>query len=99
MDRDPRISQRLTTGGCGESPSGSSPPPAGSTNRRKQCSLQTEGRVTLVDAYLAAAVLIGLTLNAALGWWWADPLPGLVVVYCAVRESALYHEHSPDRPA
>ena len=29
--------------------------------------LQTEGRVTLIDAYLAGAVLLGLVLNAALG--------------------------------
>jgi divalent metal cation (Fe/Co/Zn/Cd) transporter len=36
--------------------------------------LMTEARVTLVDAYLAAAVLLGVALNAALGWWWADPL-------------------------
>jgi divalent metal cation (Fe/Co/Zn/Cd) transporter len=36
--------------------------------------LQTEGRVTLIDAYLAAAVLLGLVLNSAAGWWWADPL-------------------------
>ena len=32
-----------------------------------------EGRVTLVDALLAGSVLIGLVLNAVLGWWWADP--------------------------
>jgi divalent metal cation (Fe/Co/Zn/Cd) transporter len=35
--------------------------------------LQTEGRVTLIDGILATAVLAGLVLNAALGWWWADP--------------------------
>ena len=35
--------------------------------------LQTEGRVTLIDGILATAVLLGLVLNAALGWWWADP--------------------------
>ena len=35
--------------------------------------LRTEGRVTLVDAILAVAVLAGLVLNAAAGWWWADP--------------------------
>ena len=49
--------------------------------------LQAEGRVTLVDACLAAAVLVGLTLNAAVGWWWADPLAGLVVVGYALREA------------
>lgn len=48
--------------------------------------LITEARVTLVDALLAAAVLVGLVLNAAFGWWWADPLAGLVIVYYGVRE-------------
>lgn len=32
-------------------------------------------------------MLIGLTLNAALGWWWADPLAALVIVYYALREA------------
>ncbi len=49
--------------------------------------LRTEARVTLVDAYLAAAVLSGLALNAGLGWWWADPLASLVIVYYGVREA------------
>jgi len=49
--------------------------------------LQAEGRVTLVDACLAGAVVAGLTLNAALGWWWADPLAGLVIVAYALREA------------
>jgi len=55
--------------------------------------LMTEGRVTLVDAYLAAAVLLGLVLNAALGWWWADPLAGFVIVFYGVKEGweALHH--------
>lgn len=48
--------------------------------------LLTEGRVTLVDAYLAGAVLVGLILNTMLGWWWADPLAGLVIVYYGARE-------------
>jgi divalent metal cation (Fe/Co/Zn/Cd) transporter len=48
--------------------------------------LWTEGRVTMVDAMLAAAVLLGLLLNAALGWWWADPAAGYVLVFYAVRE-------------
>lgn len=48
--------------------------------------LRTEGRVTMVDGILAAAVLLGLVLNAALGWWWADPAAGYVLVYYAIRE-------------
>jgi divalent metal cation (Fe/Co/Zn/Cd) transporter len=48
--------------------------------------LRTEARVTLIDAYLAASVLFGLVLNAAAGWWWADPVAGLVIVFYGVKE-------------
>lgn len=51
--------------------------------------LKTEARVTLVDAYLAGSVLLGLVLNALLGWWWADPLAGLVIVFYGLLEG--YH--------
>ena len=44
--------------------------------------LQTEGRVTLINGLLA-----GLVLNATAGWWWADPLAGLVIVYYGLREA------------
>ncbi|TKA04755.1 cation diffusion facilitator family transporter [Actinacidiphila oryziradicis] len=49
--------------------------------------LATEGRVTFVDGLLATAVLLGLALNASLGWWWADPAAGYVLVYYAAREA------------
>jgi divalent metal cation (Fe/Co/Zn/Cd) transporter len=49
--------------------------------------LSTEGRVTLVDGILALAVLLGISLNAAAGWWWADPLAALVIVFYAAREA------------
>ena len=48
--------------------------------------LVSEGRVTRVDALLAGAVLVGLVLNSALGWWWADPIAGFVIVFYGVRE-------------
>lgn len=48
--------------------------------------LTTEGRVTLIDGLLAVAVLAGLLLNAVLGWWWADPVAGYVLVFYAFRE-------------
>lgn len=48
--------------------------------------LQAEGRVTLIDGILALAVLVGLVFNAALGWWWADPIAGYVLVFYALRE-------------
>ncbi len=55
--------------------------------------LRTEARVTLIDAALAAAVLIGVSLNGWLGWWWADPISGLVIVFYGVKEgrAALAH--------
>jgi divalent metal cation (Fe/Co/Zn/Cd) transporter len=49
--------------------------------------LRTEGRVTFVDGMLASAVLLGLVFNAALGWWWADPAAGYVLVYYGAREA------------
>lgn len=48
--------------------------------------LKTEGRVTLIDGLLAAAVLLGLLLNSLAGLWWADPAAGYVLVYYALRE-------------
>jgi len=58
--------------------------------------LRAEGKVTLIDAYLAGAVLVGLILNAVFGWWWADPLAGLVIVYYATREALLAFKHTPE---
>jgi hypothetical protein len=40
----------------------------------------------MIDGILATAVLAGLALNAGLGWWWADPLAGYVLVGYAARE-------------
>ena len=49
--------------------------------------LLSEGRVTRIDGILAAAVLAGLVLDAAQGWWWADPMAGYVLVFYAAREA------------
>jgi divalent metal cation (Fe/Co/Zn/Cd) transporter len=46
-----------------------------------------EARVTAIDAILAAAVLVGLILNAAAGLAWADDAVGLVVAVYAAREA------------
>lgn len=61
--------------------------------------LRAEGKVTLVDAYLAGAVLAGLVLNALLGWWWADPLAGAVIIYYALREARHAFRHTAEEPA
>ncbi len=49
--------------------------------------IRAEGHVTLIDAVLATAVMVGLMLNAFLGWWWADPATGYVILYYAIREA------------
>ncbi len=49
--------------------------------------LTTEGRVTLIDGILACAVLLGVVLNSVAGWWWADPIAGLVIAFYAIREA------------
>ena len=56
--------------------------------------LATEARVTLIDAALAGAVLIGIGLNALFGWWWADPLAGLVIVYYGLTEGRAAWKHA-----
>jgi len=43
---------------------------------------------TLLCTYLSAVLLVGLVLNATLGWGWADPVAGLVVAAVAAREGA-----------
>jgi divalent metal cation (Fe/Co/Zn/Cd) transporter len=37
-------------------------------------------------ALTSAAALLGVGLNAWLGWWWADPAAGLIIAALAVRE-------------
>jgi len=59
--------------------------------------LRAEGRVTMIDGILAAAILAGLVMNAALDWWWADPAAGYVLVYYAVSEGREIVAGSADR--
>jgi divalent metal cation (Fe/Co/Zn/Cd) transporter len=47
-----------------------------------------EGRQNVLCAYLAGALLIGLTGNAIAGAWWLDPVVGLLIAAVAVREGA-----------
>jgi divalent metal cation (Fe/Co/Zn/Cd) transporter len=51
-----------------------------------QLGAQDRGACYSVDAYLAASVLLGLILNAAFGWWWADPIAALVIVFYGFKE-------------
>lgn len=45
-----------------------------------------DGTQTLLCTYLSAVLLLGLVLNATLGWSWADPIAGLIIAAVAVRE-------------
>ena len=45
-----------------------------------------DSKQTLLCCYLSAVLLVGLGLNAWLGWSWADPVAGLVIAALAVRE-------------
>lgn len=48
--------------------------------------LVAEARQTLFCTYLSAILLAGLLLNAAVGWWWADPIAALVMVPIIAKE-------------
>ncbi|HNX50343.1 MAG TPA: cation transporter, partial [Thermoanaerobaculaceae bacterium] len=48
--------------------------------------LHADSRQTDLCAYLSAILLLGLGLNAVLGWWWADPVAGLAMVPIIGRE-------------
>ncbi|OUZ10572.1 cobalt transporter [Aeromicrobium sp. PE09-221] len=45
-----------------------------------------DSKQTLLCTYLSGVLLIGLLLNSALGWSWADPLAALVIAGVAARE-------------
>jgi divalent metal cation (Fe/Co/Zn/Cd) transporter len=48
--------------------------------------MRADAKQTEFCTYLSAILLIGLTLNAVLGWWWADPIAGLVMVPIIAKE-------------
>jgi divalent metal cation (Fe/Co/Zn/Cd) transporter len=48
--------------------------------------LNTEARVTFVDGCLALVILMGVALNALVGWWWADPIAALIMVPLIAKE-------------
>jgi divalent metal cation (Fe/Co/Zn/Cd) transporter len=47
---------------------------------------ESEAGQNMLCAYLSVALLAGLGANALLGWWWADPLAGVVIAAVAARE-------------
>ena len=54
--------------------------------RLDSAALAADSRQTDLCAYLSAILLAGLALNAAFGWWWADPVAALIMVPIIIRE-------------
>jgi divalent metal cation (Fe/Co/Zn/Cd) transporter len=54
--------------------------------RISSVALTADAKQTELCTYLSAILLGGLGLNALLGWWWADPLAGLVMMPIIGRE-------------
>ncbi len=58
--------------------------------------LRADAHETIVCAWLSLTTLCGLALNAAFGWWWADPLAALAMVPLVVREGLEAVQPPPD---
>ena len=48
--------------------------------------MKADAKQTDFCVYLSAILLVGLLLNAALAWWWADPVAGLVMTPIIANE-------------
>jgi divalent metal cation (Fe/Co/Zn/Cd) transporter len=48
--------------------------------------LEADAVQTSLCAYLSAIALVGVALNALLGWWWADPVAALAMVPIIAKE-------------
>src|SRR2546429_5682477 len=48
--------------------------------------MKADAKQTDFCVYLSAILLAGLLLNTVLGWWWADPLAGLVMTPIIANE-------------
>jgi divalent metal cation (Fe/Co/Zn/Cd) transporter len=57
--------------------------------------LRADAFETVACAYLSFTLLLGLGANYLFGWWWADPIAALAMLYFIVREAreALSGEH------
>jgi divalent metal cation (Fe/Co/Zn/Cd) transporter len=55
--------------------------------RLRSRALQAESNQTTLCAILSAILLVGLGLNALLGWWWADPVAALSMVPIIAKEA------------
>jgi divalent metal cation (Fe/Co/Zn/Cd) transporter len=55
--------------------------------------LKADAACSVTCAYMSLTLLVGLLLNRIFGWWWADPLAALVLIYFLVQEGReAWHE-------
>jgi len=52
----------------------------------RSSAMHADAKQTDFCVYLSAILLIGLLLNTALGWWWADPAAALIMVPLIAKE-------------
>ncbi|MGA9886112.1 MAG: cation transporter, partial [Candidatus Acidiferrales bacterium] len=55
-------------------------------NALSSAAMKADAKQTDFCVYLSAILLVGLVLNAILGWWWADPVAALVMVPLIAKE-------------
>lgn len=55
--------------------------------RLESRALRADAFETIACAYLSGTLLLGLAANYFFGWWWADPIAALVMVYFIAREA------------
>jgi divalent metal cation (Fe/Co/Zn/Cd) transporter len=55
-------------------------------HRLGSSSVVADSNQTMLCTYLSAVLLVGLLLNATVGWWWADPVAALVIAALAINE-------------
>lgn len=60
-------------------------------------SLRAEANCTWVCAYMSATLLVGLLVTKYLGWWWADPLAALGILYWIAGEGRESFERAAGR--
>lgn len=55
-------------------------------NKIGSVALKAEAKETIACSYLSFVLLLGLSCNAWLGWWWADPAAALLMIPWLIKE-------------
>jgi divalent metal cation (Fe/Co/Zn/Cd) transporter len=55
--------------------------------RLESPALRGDAACSITCAYMAATLLVGLALNVLFGWWWADSLAALALLYWLIPET------------